>query len=419
MEYNIPPVRANFVGNTAQVNRVHREAVPQIGGYVTVRLRGALIGRESLLTLTVEGPSENVFFTGTVTAYIYVRGDARAPCSWIVTDSRGLFLAGPFYRVNVHHVVYTPGGNATVLHSRTDLWEANNRCQFLYEGRYRIDLVDSKAATMLYVYTTHNGYANEDGPDVRVIDARYEVNATITKAKVVNMKPAVFSLGSPGWVRLSLTGYGIGFGSVRYVLQTGPNAIEQWAATYTPPLYPWVNAIWPGWTAPSVTVVLDAGGGLSKNFTLAPGQTITLAYPGEVRIIVTPRPDPPFNPPSMRARDPPIFAPWRAPAILTAEYADGRREIIMVSPTGHVAVGQGNLVFTGYGQLLGGLPFTYTPQGSKLAEYGIHGGSFIGGRVVGGSWLAQPVIQATNTYRIIAVIPDDRFKAGYVIVWVN
>jgi hypothetical protein len=184
-------------------------------------------------------------------------------------------------------------------------------------------------------------------------------------------------------------------------------------------LYPWVVAVWPGWTVPSVTVVLDAGGELSKNFTLAPGQTITLAYPSEVRIVVTSRPDPPFNPPSMRAGDPPIFAPWRAPAILTAEYADGRREIIVISPTGYVTVGQGHLVFTGYGQLLGGLPFSYTPQGSRLAVYEVYGGNIVGARVVGGSWLAQPVIHATNAYRIIAVIPDDRFKAGYVIVWVN
>jgi hypothetical protein len=36
-----------------------------------------------------------------------------------------------------------------------------------------------------------------------------------------------------------------------------------------------------------------------------------------------------------------------------------------------------------------------------------------------GSWLSQPVLQVTNAYRVIAVIPDDRLKAGYVIVWVN
>jgi hypothetical protein len=200
---------------------------------------------------------------------------------------------------------------------------------------------------------------------------------------------------------------------------------------------PWVGFIWPGTVRvsdgynnyyasdnidyggnPQVTVVLDAGGGLSKNFTLTPGNTLTLAYPGEVKIVVTPRPEPPFNDPYAHERtDPtPIFAPWRAPAIIAAEYADGRREIIVVSPTGHITIGQGNLVFTGYGQLLGGLPFTFTPSNSRLAETPVDMNSFTVGK---SSWLPQPAISATNTYRIVAVIPGDRLKAGYVITWIN
>jgi hypothetical protein len=35
------------------------------------------------------------------------------------------------------------------------------------------------------------------------------------------------------------------------------------------------------------------------------------------------------------------------------------------------------------------------------------------------SWLPQPAISTTNTYRIVAVIPGDRLKAGYVITWIN
>jgi hypothetical protein len=251
--------------------------------------------------------------------------------------------------------------------------------------------------------------------------ARYEVNVTLVKAKIVNVKPAVHSLGSPGWVRLQL---------LNYTVVHDPLTV--YATTYSIP--PWVGFIWPGTVRtyvllnhryhvdyggnPQVTVVLDAGEGLSKSFTLTPGNTLTLAYPGEVKIVVTPRPEPPFNGPYVfeRADPVPIFAPWRAPAIITAEYADGRREVIVVSPTGHVAVAQGNLVFTGYGQMLGGLPFTYTPPNSRLAVY--DGG--IDGVISGpGSWLSQPVLQAANAYRVIAVIPDDRFKAGYAIVWVN
>jgi hypothetical protein len=280
-------------------------------------------------------------------------------------------------------------------------------------------------------------YVNRVGPSEWVVvqDARYEVNVTLVKARVVDVKPAVYSLGSPGWVRLQLLNYTVVHDPLTVTKNYLGSGNRNFRAYSMPP---WVGFIWPGTVRavygspvgagtqdfidyggnPQVTVVLDAGGGLSRNFTLTPGNTLTLAYPREVKIVVTPRPEPPFNDPYVHERtDPaPIFAPWRAPAIILAEYADGRREIIVVSPTGHVTIGQGNLVFTGYGQMLGGLPFTFTPSNSRLAVY--NGG--LGGTIPGpGSWLSQPVLQVTNAYRVIAVIPDDRFKAGYVIVWVN
>jgi hypothetical protein len=423
VEYNIPPVRANFVGNTVRVDRVHREAVPQLGGKVTVSLRGKLIPRdhldqETLLVLRITGPSENMFFTGNVTIYIRVKGRLGYSC-----DSDWM---------QIFPVVYTPSGVVTRIHAYADgRISMGSWCGFEYEMRYRVSLVDSNVVTMAYVIATGSILYPER---VVVEDARYEVNVTLVKAKVVNMKPTVYSLGSPGWVRLQLLNYTVSHDPLTVIRAIWFNA--PYYKTYFIP--PWVGSIWPGTVRevrervghnfdvfvhygghPQVTVVLDAGEGLSKNFTITPGRIITLAYPGEVKIVVTPRPEPPFNDPYVFERnDPtPIFAPWRAPAIITAEYADGRRELIVVSPTGHVTVGQGNLVFSGYGQLLGGLPFTFTPPNSRLAVFSIGSVDNLGiGR---GSWLPQPVIQATNTYRIIAVIPEDRFKAGYVIVWVN
>jgi hypothetical protein len=289
--------------------------------------------------------------------------------------------------------------------------------------RYRVSLVDSNVVSMAYV-----NRVNANVGELVVEDARYEVNVTLVKAKVVDVKPAVYSLGSPGWVRLQLLNYTVVHDPL--TIRIEQSSIGFTSKTYSIP--PWVGFIWPGTARvynygsnvdyggnPQVTVVLDAGGGLSKNFTLTPGRPITLAYPGgEVKIVVTPRPEPPFNDPYAHERtDPaPIFAPWRAPAIITAEYADGRKEIIVVSPTGHVTIGQGNLVFTGYGQLLGGLPFTFTPSNSRLAETPVDMNSLTVGK---SSWLPQPAISTTNTYRIVAVIPSDRLKAGYVITWIN
>jgi hypothetical protein len=406
MEYNIPPVRANFVGNTVRVDRVHREAVPQLGGFVTVSLKGELVpvsAKESLLVLRMTGPSDNMFFTGDVSVYIRVRGSLN-----------GCGLA-------VFPVVYTPNGVITKIYVRTPPPSA---CHILdHEMRYRVSLIDSNVVTMIYAVTMRS-------PGSFIVeDARYEVNVTLVKARIVDVKPAVYSLGSPGWVRLQLSNYTVTHDPlpVAWRPRSGSGIFFR---VYSIP--PWVGFIWPGtWTLrpddpeyvyygghPQVTVVLDAGGGLSRNFTLTPGNPLTLAYPGEVKIVVTPRPEPPFNDPYAFDRtDPaPMFAPWRAPAIIAAEYADGRREIIVVSPTGHVTVGQGNLVFTAYGQLLGDLPFTFTPTNSRLAVYNGSLGDTIPGP---GSWLSQPVLQVTNAYRVIAVIPDDRFKAGYVIVWVN
>jgi hypothetical protein len=427
VEYNIPPVRANFVGDTAQVDRVHREAVPQLGGYVMVSLRGELFPLgfgERLLILRVAGPSDNMFFTGDVSVYLRAKVRVSPPQGYSCNS----------VRTEISPVVYTPNGVVTKILERVyNFWW---QCYYEYEMRYRVSLVDSNVVTMIYTYTAE--MISET--DIVVQDARYEVNVTLVKAKVVNVKPAVYNLGSPGWVRLLLTGYGVahdplGIG-LRWTSAVIPGLTFTTVKRYSIP--PWVGVIWPGTVSetrtdftpydtrydinygghPQVTVVLDAGGGLSKNFTLTPGNPLTLAYPGEVKIVVTPRPEPPFNDPYAHERtDPaPMFAPWRAPAIILAEYADGRRELIVVSPTGHVTVGQGNLVFAGYGQLLGGLPFAFTPPNSRLAVYN----GDLGGTIPRpGSWLSQPVLQVTNAYRVIAVIPDDRFKAGYVIVWVN
>jgi hypothetical protein len=412
VEYNIPPVRANFVGNTVRVDREHREAVPRLGGFVTVSLRGELVpvnARESLLVLRMTGPSNNTFFTGDVSVYIRVRGGISIPGGGSCNVAT----------LQIFPVVYTANGVVTRIQAYANTISWYSWCEFKYEMRYRVSLVDSNVVSMAYV-----NRVNANVGELVVEDARYEVNVTLVKAKVVDVKPAVYSLGSPGWVRLQLLNYTV-------VHDPLTIRIEQWSHGFTFKTYsipPWVGFIWPGTTRvhnrvdyggnPQVTVVLDAGGGLSRNFTLTPGRPITLAYPGEVKIVVTPRPEPPFNDPYAHERTdpPPIFAPWRAPAIITAEYADGRREIIVVSPTGHVTIGQGNLVFTGYGQLLGGLPFTFTPPNSRLAVYD----GDLGGTMPGpGSWLSQPVLQVTNAYRVIAVIPGDKFKAGYVIVWVN
>jgi hypothetical protein len=428
-EYNIPPVRANFVGNfmntrRAEVDRVHREAVPQLGGHVTVSLRGRLAptdrDQESLLALRITGPSENTFFTGNVTIYIKVKGRLNVACDR--------------YWMQIFPVAYTPNGVVTRIHAYADgRIGGDGWCGFEYEMRYRVSLVDSNAVTMAYAIASNPISYPER---ILVEYARYEVNVTLVKARVVNVKPAVYSLGSPGWVRLQLLNYTVTHDRLTVVdfFPDWPRA-EYYKIYYIPP---WAGFTWPGTVRevfvrrghnfdihvyygghPQVTVVLDAGGGLSKNFTLTPGNTLTLAYPGEVKLVVTPRPEPPFNDPYVFERtDPtPIFAPWRAPAIVLAEYADGRREIVVVSPTGHVTVGQGNLVFSGYGQLLGGLPFTYTPPNARLAVFSIRSVDNL--NIDKSSWLPQPVIHATNAYRIIAVIPDDRFKAGYVIVWIN
>jgi len=422
VEYDIY-VTTSFTGSTVIVDRVYRQAVPALGGYVTVSLRGELAplvavhAKESLLVLRMTGPSDNTFFTGDVTVYIRARGRIAVACNdaWL----------------EIFPVVYTANGVVTKIRAY-----ANGRisgdgwCGFEYEMRYRVSLVDSHVVSMAYV----NAARFLSPERVVVEDARYEVNVTLVKAKVVDVKPAVYSLGSPGWVRLQLLSYTVVHDPLtvtkEYLREYNIGTIR----TYSIP--PWVGFIWPGTArvvssggyyssdnvyyggSPQVTVVLDAGGGLSKNFTLTPGNTLTLAYPGEVRIVVTPRPEPPFNDPYAHERaDPtPIFAPWRAPAIMTAEYADGRRELVIVSPTGHVTVSQGNLVFTGYGQLLGGLPFTFTPPSSRLAETPVDMNSFTVGK---SSWLPQPAISTTNTYRIVAVIPSDRLKAGYVITWIN
>jgi hypothetical protein len=426
MEHDIH-VRANFVGNTATVDRVHRQAVPRLGGHVTVSLRGELFPLgfgESLLVLRVTGPSNNTFFTGDVSIYLRAKVSVSPPQGY----------SCDVVRVEIFPVVYTPNGVVTKIHTRVyNFWW---QCYYEYEMRYRVSLVDSYVVTMAYTYTAQR----HSDASIVVQDARYEVNVTLVKAKIVDAKPAVYSLGSPGWVRLQLSGYGVAHDPLEITLRWITNVPSLTFTTikrYSIP--PWVGFIWPGTVRetrtnfnqyttrydinygghPQVTVVLDAGGGLSKNFTLTPGNPLTLAYPGEVRLVVTPRPEPPFNDPYVHERaDPaPMLAPWRAPAVILAEYADGRREIIVVSPTGRVMVGQGNLVFSGYGQLLGDLPFAYTPPGSRLAVFSI--GSLDSLGVGRGSWLPQPVISATNAYRIIAVIPDDRFKAGYVIAWVN
>jgi hypothetical protein len=425
VEYDIY-VTTSFTGSTVIVDRVYRQAVPALGGYVTVSLRGELVPvnvKESLLVLRVTGPSNSTFFTGDVT--IYLRAKAR------VSPPQG--YSCDVVRIEIFPVVYTPNGVVTKILERVyNFWW---QCYYEYEMRYRVSLVDSNVVAMTYTYTAeYHSDAN-----IVVQDARYEVNVTLVKAKVVDVKPVVYSLGSPGWVRLLLSGYGVAHDPLGIRLRWIAG-IEGLTFTtvkrYSIP--PWVGFIWPGTVSvtgtefnpyttqydinygghPQVTVVLDAGGGLSKNFTLTSGRPITLAYPGEVKIVVTPRPEPPFNDPYAHERtDPaPIFAPWRAPAIITAEYVDGRREIIVVSPTGHVTIGQGNLVFTGYGQLLGGLPFTFTPSNSRLAETPVDMNSLTVGK---SSWLPQPAISTTNTYRIVAVIPGDRLKAGYVITWIN
>jgi hypothetical protein len=407
VEYDIY-VTTSFTGSTVIVDRVYRQAVPALGGHVTVSLRGELApvsAKESLLVLRMTGPSNNTFFTGDVSVYIRVRGSVN-----------GCGLA-------VFPVVYTPNGVITKIYVRVPPpWTSS--CVLDHEMRYRVSLVDSNVVTMAYAVTMWSPGS------ITVEDARYEVNVTLVKARIVDVRPAVYSLGSPGWVRLQLSNYTVTHDPlpVAWSPRSGSGIFFR---VYSIP--PWVGFIWPGtWTFrpsdpehvyygghPQVTVVLDAGGGLSRNFTLTPGNPLTLAYPGEVKIVVTPRPEPPFNDPYAFDRtDPtPIFAPWRAPAIILAEYADGRRELIVVSPTGHITIGQGNLVFTGYGQLLGDLPFTFTPPNSRLAVYD----GDLGGTIIPrpGSWLSQPVLQVTNAYRVIAVIPDDRFKAGYVIVWVN
>ena len=422
VEYDIY-VTTSFTGSTVIVDRVYRQAVPALGGYVTVSLRGELVPvnvKESLLVLRMTGPSDNMFFTGDVSVYIRVRGGMSIPggatcnVAWM----------------EIFPVVYTANGVVTRIqaYARGSI-NGYSWCGFEYEMRYRVSLVDSHVVSMAYV--------NRVGPSEWVVvqDARYEVNVTLVKARVVDVKPAVYSLGSPGWVRLQLLNYTV----VHDPLTVTKNYLgsnNRNSRTHSIP--PWVGFIWPGTVRavygnpnavgtqdfihyggnPQVTVVLDAGGGLSKNLTLTPGRPITLAYPGEVKIVVTPRPEPPFNDPYAHERtDPaPIFAPWRAPAIIAAEYADGRREIIVVSPTGHVTIGQGNLVFTGYGQLLGGLPFTFTPSNSRLAETPVDMNSLTVGK---SSWLPQPAISTTNTYRIVAAIPSDRLKAGYVITWIN
>jgi hypothetical protein len=409
VEYDIY-VTTSFTGSTVVVDRVHRQAVPALGGHVTVSLRGELApvsAKESLLVLRMTGPSNNTFFTGDVSVYIRVRGSLNA-CG-----------------LAVFPVVYTPNGVITKIYVRVPPpWISS--CVLDHEMRYRVSLVDSNVVTMIYAVTMYSPGS------ITVEDARYEVNVTLVKARVVNVRPAVYSLGSPGWVRLQLSNYTVTHDPLPVAWRPRP----AWAGggiffrVYSIP--PWVGFIWPGtWTFrpgdpdyvyygghPQVTVVLDAGGGLSRNFTLTPGNPLTLAYPGEVKIVVTPRPEPPFNDPyAFDETDPtPIFAPWRAPAIITAEYADGRRELIVVSPTGYVTIGQGNLVFTGYGQLLGGLPFTFTPSNSRLAETPVDMNSLTVGK---SSWLPQPAISTTNTYRIVAVIPSDRLKAGYVITWIN
>ena len=416
VEYDIY-VTTSFTGSTVIVDRVYRQEVPALEGYVTVSLRGELVPvnvKESLLVLRMTGPSNSTFFTGDVSVYIRVRGGMSIPGGATCNVAT----------LQIFPVVYTANGVVTRIqaYARGSI-NGYSWCGFEYEMRYRVSLVDSNVVSMAYV-----NRVNANVGELVVEDARYEVNVTLVKAKVVDVKPAVYSLGSPGWVRLQLLNYTVVHDPL--TIRIEQSSIGFTSKTYSIP--PWVGFIWPGTARvynygsnvdyggnPQVTVVLDAGGGLSKNFTLTPGRPITLAYPGgEVKIVVTPRPEPPFNDPYAHERtDPtPIFAPWRAPAIIAAEYADGRKEIIVVSPTGHVTIGQGNLVFTGYGQLLGGLPFTFTPSNSRLAETPVDMNSFTVGK---SSWLPQPAISATNTYRIVAVIPGDRLKAGYVITWIN
>jgi len=416
VEYDIY-VTTSFTGSTVIVDRVYRQEVPALEGYVTVSLRGELVPvnvKESLLVLRMTGPSNSTFFTGDVSVYIRVKGGMSIPGGATCNVAT----------LQIFPVVYTANGVVTRIqaYARGSIY-GYSWCGFEYEMRYRVSLVDSNVVSMAYV-----NRVNANVGELVVEDARYEVNVTLVKAKVVDVKPAVYSLGSPGWVRLQLLNYTVVHDPL--TIRIEQSSIGFTSKTYSIP--PWVGFIWPGTARvynygsnvdyggnPQVTVVLDAGGGLSKNFTLTPGRPITLAYPGgEVKIVVTPRPEPPFNDPYAHERtDPtPIFAPWRAPAIIAAEYADGRKEIIVVSPTGHVTIGQGNLVFTGYGQLLGGLPFTFTPSNSRLAETPVDMNSFTVGK---SSWLPQPAISATNTYRIVAVIPGDRLKAGYVITWIN
>ena len=415
VEYDIY-VTTSFTGSTVIVDRVYRQAVPALGGYVTVSLRGELVPvnvKESLLVLRMTGPSNNTFFTGDVSVYIRVKGGISIPGGGSCNVAT----------LQIFPVVYTANGVVTRIQAYANTISWYSWCEFKYEMRYRVSLVDSHVVSMAYV-----NRVNANVGELVVEDARYEVNVTLVKAKVVDVKPAVYSLGSPGWVRLQLLNYTVVHDPL--TIRIEQSSIGFTSKTYSIP--PWVGFIWPGTARvynygsnvdyggnPQVTVVLDAGGGLSKNFTLTPGNTLTLAYPGgEVKIVVTPRQEPPFNDPYAHERtDPaPIFAPWRAPAIITAEYADGRREIIVVSPTGHVTIGQGNLVFTGYGQLLGGLPFTFTPSNSRLAETPVDMNSLTVGK---SSWLPQPAISTTNTYRIVTVIPSDRLKAGYVITWIN
>jgi len=416
VEYDIY-VTTSFTGSTVIVDRVYRQEVPALEGYVTVSLRGELVPvnvKESLLVLRMTGPSNSTFFTGDVSVYIRVKGGMSIPGGATCNVAT----------LQIFPVVYTANGVVTRIqaYARGSI-NGYSWCGFEYEMRYRVSLVDSNVVSMAYV-----NRVNANVGELVVEDARYEVNVTLVKAKVVDVKPAVYSLGSPGWVRLQLLNYTVVHDPL--TIRIEQSSIGFTSKTYSIP--PWVGFIWPGTARvynygsnvdyggnPQVTVVLDAGGGLSKNFTLTPGRPITLAYPGgEVKIVVTPRPEPPFNDPYAHERtDPtPIFAPWRAPAIIAAEYADGRKEIIVVSPTGHITIGQGNLVFTGYGQLLGGLPFTFTPPNSRLAETPVDMNSFTVGK---SSWLPQPAISATNTYRIVAVIPGDRLKAGYVITWIN
>jgi hypothetical protein len=419
---------------------------------------GCVQGWPVALYLAFRGP-QDVVYSGRVEFSYSVTYRTQSP----PTDgSEDPGLEGPL------PVAYTPIGSSSYTARRSWWIPGASTIEWAYEGSATLNYRMSTVMVLLaWAYMRPDpfiGFYNKDNPYVTV---SVSVSVRVDNATKVKVEPVTLDLGASNTVRVKLYKYNITPPAI--VRDREPVLVREQVTMCTPVYGSWgsvagyeckpsekvytstrratipepfshsiykvYQTLLPG--APRVEIVASTAG-IEVRRAVEPGKVAEISLPGaRVKVEAKPHVHPPlFNGITASYRDvndrvreytggiqpAPSLSPWRGPALVEVELPETKL-LAALSWPGALTITQANTTYKGYAQLVGGKPYTVTPNVSYRVAKALVDSKTLAVVVEQTldprkGWTVDLNMQA-GSHAIITITPRNPYEVESIIAWVN